>query len=226
MAAEAILQISELFYSIQGESTFAGYPCAFVRLAGCNLRCSYCDARYTYEEEALQKTHAELMAFTRRYPAALVQITGGEPLLQEEVYPLMDALLRERRTVLLETNGSILLDRVPGGVVKIMDLKCPDSGMAETMEQSNFSLLTPADELKCVVGSRSDYDWAVATILRRFPRLNDPGAFKLRPKILFSPVADKLPASDLAQWLLHDGLAIRLQTQLHKILWPLETRGF
>lgn len=225
MSGASAFQVSELFYSIQGESTYAGYPCAFIRLAGCNLRCSYCDARYTYEEEARPTTRAELLDFTRLHPAALVQITGGEPLLQDGVYPLMAELVRQQRLVLLETNGSVAMSRVPAGVVKVMDLKCPGSGMAEAMNHDNFSLLTPADEVKCVLGSRSDYDWAVAVIRRHFPGVNDPGALKLRPKILFSPITDKLSAAELAQWLLDDGLLIRLQTQLHKSLWPLATRG-
>lgn len=225
MAADALL-VSELFYSIQGESTYAGYPCVFIRLAGCNLRCSFCDARYTYEEEAHPKTIAELLEFARSRPAALVQVTGGEPLLQEGVYPLMAELVRAKRLVLLETNGSIPLNRVPDGVVKVMDLKCPGSGMAESLDPGNLPLLTPGDELKCVIGSRDDYDWAVAMLRRHFPGLNDPASLRLRPKILFSPVAGKLALPELAGWLLEDGLAVRLQPQLHKILWPHENRGF
>jgi 7-carboxy-7-deazaguanine synthase len=224
--SSAALQVSELFYSIQGESTYAGYPCVFIRLAGCNLRCSYCDAAYTYEEEARPVTPEELLAFTRRHPAALVQITGGEPLAQEQVYPLLTELLREQRLVLLETNGSINLARVPAGVVKVMDLKCPDSGMAERMDLDNLKLLTPADELKCVVGSRRDYEWAVSMLRAHIPAIENPAALRKRVKILFSPVTERLSPAQLAQWLLDDGLPVRLQLQLHRILWPRETRGF
>lgn len=218
--------MSELFYSIQGESTFAGYPCAFIRLAGCNLRCSYCDARYTYEEKHRLLTVDELLIFTRQHPAALVQITGGEPLQQEHVYFLLEELMWDERLVLLETNGSISLDRVPADVVKIMDLKCPDSGMSEKMDLKNLKLLTPADELKCVISSRRDYDWAVGMLHQHIPNLNNPAAIKNRVKVLFSPVTEQLEASRLAQWLLDDGLQIRLQIQLHRILWPQKTRGF
>ncbi|MFZ5759422.1 MAG: radical SAM protein [Thermodesulfobacteriota bacterium] len=225
MTAAVLLRVSELFYSIQGESTYAGYPCAFIRLAGCNLRCAYCDARYTYEEEGQEKRLDELLAFVDTHPAALVQITGGEPLLQEGIYPLMAALLRRQRLVLLETNGSRSLTQVPTGVVKVMDLKCPESGMAGTTLPDNFRLLTPADEVKCVVSSRADYDWAVAELRRHFPDLRQPGTLRQRPKLLFSPVADRLSLATLASWLLADGLSLRLQAQLHKILWPTESRG-
>ena len=222
----APLQVSELFYSIQGESTYAGYPCVFIRLAGCNLRCSYCDARYTYEEEPRLMAVEELLAFTRRYPAALVQITGGEPLAQEQVYLLLEELMWEERLVLLETNGSISLGRVPAAVVKIMDLKCPDSNMSDRMNLENLKLLTPADELKCVISSRSDYEWAVSMLRTHIPALANPAAIKKRVKILFSPVTERLSPELLAQWLLDDGLQVRLQLQLHRILWPRKTRAF
>ena len=222
----APLQVSELFYSIQGESTYAGYPCVFIRLAGCNLRCSYCDARYTYEEEPRLMTVEELLAFTRRYPAALVQVTGGEPLVQEQVYLLLEDLMWEERLVLLETNGSIGLGRVPGAVVKIMDLKCPDSNMSGRMNLENLKLLTPADELKCVISSRSDYEWAVSMLRTHIPALEKPTEIKRRVKILFSPVPERLSPELLAQWLLDDGLQVRLQLQLHRLLWPRKTRAF
>jgi len=159
---ETTLQLSEIFYSIQGESSLAGYPCLFFRLSGCNLRCSYCDAKYTYEEPATPTPLGTLLTEAARYPNALIEITGGEPLLQEEVYPLMDALLAAGRTVLLETNGSLCIARVPKEVVKIVDLKCPDSTMAEKMNLANLDLLAPHDEVKFVVNSRGDYDWARA----------------------------------------------------------------
>jgi len=211
------LQLSEIFYSIQGESSFAGYPCLFFRLSGCNLRCSYCDAKYTYEEPASPTALSALLAEAARYPKALVEITGGEPLLQDGVYPLMEALLAEGRTVLLETNGSLSLARVPLGVVKILDLKCPDSGMAGQMDLANLDLLDPRDEIKFVLSSRPDYDWARAMLAEH--RLAE------KAKVILSPVIDRLAPSLLAEWLLADALPARLQLQLHTLLWPGLKRG-
>lgn len=224
MSAEP-LQISELFYSIQGESTYAGYPCVFIRLAGCNLRCSFCDATYTYEEPATQYPLSQLIVYINKYPAALIQITGGEPLLQKNVYALMKQLLYKERTILLETNGSVCLNKVPAAVIKIMDLKCPGSGMADKMDFNNLALLTPADELKFVLCSRNDYLWALEILRNHIPHFNDPAQLKNRVKILFSPMTDALAATDLAQWLMDDCLQIRLQLQLHKTLWPHANRG-
>nr|MDA8164823.1 radical SAM protein [Desulfobacteraceae bacterium] len=160
MELEPRLTISELFYSIQGETSYAGYPCAFIRLAGCNLRCSYCDARYTYEEEGREMPLSEVLAFAASFPVALVGVTGGEPLLQENIYSLLKVLVTAGRTVLLETNGSLPVSKVPGEVVKILDLKCPDSGMHEQMDFRNLHFLSPKDEVKFVLSSRADYEWA------------------------------------------------------------------
>jgi len=215
--AEPTLQLSEIFYSIQGESSFAGYPCLFFRLSGCNLRCSYCDAKYTYEEPASPTALSALLAEAARYPKALVEITGGEPLLQDGVYPLMEALLAAGRTVLLETNGSLSLARVPLGVVKILDLKCPDSGMAGQMDLANLDLLDSRDEIKFVLSSRPDYDWARAMLAEH--RLAE------KAKVILSPVIDRLAPSLLAEWLLADALPARLQLQLHTLLWPGLKRG-
>lgn len=216
MAHDRTLLVSEIFYSIQGESSFAGLPCVFIRLAGCNLRCSYCDARYTYEEDGFEKTLDELIDCTGKRPHALVEITGGEPLLQENVYPLIDLLKEEGRTVLLETNGSIPLNRVPAGVIKIMDIKCPDSGMHEKTDFTNLTYLTKQDEIKFVLSSRDDYDWAIKTIER----------YGLKEKnLLFSPVEGRLQADRLAEWVLADTLSVRMQVQLHKVLWPDRKRG-
>jgi 7-carboxy-7-deazaguanine synthase len=217
LQTESSLLISELFYSIQGESSFAGYPCVFIRLAGCNLRCCYCDARYAYEEEGRKVPLTDILTHAASHPAALVAITGGEPLLQENVYPLMKQLLAANRTVLLETNGSLGISRVPGEVVKVLDLKCPDSGMHEQMNFKNMHFLSLRDEIKFVLSSRVDYEWAVATI----------GTYRLDrvAKLLFSPVAGRLNPAELAAWLLADNLPARLQLQLHKILWPETVRG-
>ncbi|MBU4178187.1 MAG: radical SAM protein [Desulfurivibrionaceae bacterium] len=217
MRDETTLQLSEIFYSIQGESSLAGYPCLFFRLSGCNLRCSYCDAKYTYEEPATPTPLGTLLTEAARYPNALIEITGGEPLLQEEVYPLMDALLAAGRTVLLETNGSLCIARVPKEVVKIVDLKCPDSTMAEKMNLANLDLLAPHDEVKFVVNSRGDYDWARA--MMRKHRLAE------KAKVILSPVLGRLAPALLAQWLMADALPARLQLQLHTLLWPGMKRG-
>ena len=217
MRDESFLQLSEIFYSIQGESSFAGYPCLFFRLAGCNLRCSYCDAKYTYEDPASPTPLSTLLNEAARHPNALIEITGGEPLLQEGVYPLMEALLARDRAVLLETNGSLNIARVPKEVVKIIDLKCPDSGMAEKMDLANLTLLAPHDEIKFVVSSRADYDWAVTMI--REHRLAE------KAKLILSPVLGRLAPALLAQWLLADALPARLQLQLHTLLWPEKKRG-
>lgn len=217
MKSNHSLLVSELFYSIQGESSYAGYPCLFIRLAGCNLRCSYCDARYTYEEAGREMALAEVIAFVQASPVPLVEITGGEPLLQKNVYRLMDELLAADRRVLLETNGSISLEKVPAGVVKIMDVKCPGSGMHAQLRADNFARLGPGDELKFVLCSRADYDWAVAMLGKN--------SFNQDLIIHFSPVTGQLAPSQLAEWILHDRLPVRLQLQLHKVLWPAVNRG-
>jgi 7-carboxy-7-deazaguanine synthase len=212
------LTLSEIFYSIQGESSYAGIPCVFVRLAGCNLRCRWCDARYTYEEPGTRWALSAILAEIDHYPAtALVEITGGEPLLQEGISPLMEQLLASGRTVLLETNGSLAIDRVPPGVVAVLDVKCPGSGMADRFDLANLKRLRPTDELKFVLASRADYEWA-ADFVRRHGLVG-------RYPIHFSPVVAELPPADLAQWLLADGLAVRLQLQLHTLLWPGRNRG-
>lgn len=216
--SEQHLQLSELFYSIQGESSYAGYPCLFIRLAGCNLRCSYCDARYACEEPGKEVSPPQIMEEIAAHPNALVELTGGEPLLQEGVYPLMHELLKSRRTVLLETNGSIEVSRVPEGVVRIIDMKCPDSGMKDRMLFENLERVTRRDEIKFVLSSGKDYQWATEVI--REYRLEE------RARVLLSPASGKLSARSLAEWLLADGLKARLQLQLHMLIWPEKTRGF
>lgn len=217
MPTESVVAISETFFSIQGESTYCGLPCFFIRLAGCNLRCSFCDAAYTYDEPGRHIPVAELLEQASGYPEAIVEITGGEPLLQSGVYPLMEGLLAAGRTVLLETNGSISLASVPERVIKIMDLKCPGSGMHDRMDFTNFRYLTEHDEVKFVIGSKTDYDWAVSLLAEQ----QLPG----RPKLLFSPNTATMAAADLAELILADNLPVRLQLQLHKLLWPAAVRG-
>ena len=225
MVPDPVLTVSELFYSIQGESSYTGYPCVFIRLSDCNLRCTYCDARYTYEEAGRKQPISEILDFVRRYPVFLVELTGGEPLLQDGVYPLMDQLLEMEKTVLLETNGSRNIKDVPDGVIKIMDLKCPDSGMCEHMELANLALLNHEDEIKFVISSRKDYDWAVEMLQTHILDVQDLQVIRKRPRILFSPVTSCLDPPRLARWISDDHLPARLQLQLHATLWPDRERG-
>ena len=217
MQTETSLNVSEIFYSIQGESRYAGSPCLFIRLSDCNLRCSYCDARYTYEEPGQKMTVAAILEEVQKTPGVMVEVTGGEPLLQDGVYPLLDSLLADGRKVLLETNGSLDISRVPDGVIRIMDLKCPDSLMHQRMDLANLAHLRPADEIKFVLSSRRDYEWAKEMI--RNHNLTDIA------HLTCSPVTTSLASNELAQWLMHDQLPCRLQLQLHTILWPGQNRG-
>ena len=210
------MRVNEIFYSIQGESTYQGRPCTFVRLTGCNLRCRYCDTTYAYEEgEELEIE--EVLRRLSAYPCRLVEITGGEPLLQEDVYPLMQGLLVEEYEVLLETNGSLSAARAPEGVVRIIDLKCPDSGESERIYWPNLEELRSTDQIKFVVSSRRDYDWAKDMLAHHM--LSD------RATVLISPVFGQVSVEDVAGWILEDGVDVRLQPQLHKYIWPPERRG-
>lgn len=218
-----LLLVSELFYSLQGESTWAGLPCLFVRLAGCNLRCAYCDARYTYEEPGQRMTSVAISDWIRQTPGVMVEITGGEPLCQPAVYNLMERLLADERRLLLETNGSLPLCAVPDAVQIIMDVKCPDSGMAHHLLVDNLTVLRERrqrgcqDEVKFVLSSVADFHFARDLVLRH--RLD-----ALLP-VLFSPVRDRFDARHLAQLLLEHRLPVRLQLQLHSLLWPNQVRG-
>jgi 7-carboxy-7-deazaguanine synthase len=215
---EALIEICELFYSIQGESSYAGYPCFFIRFANCNLRCTYCDTTYAYEGEHHTYTISQILAELEKYPGVLVEITGGEPLLQKGVYPLFEQLLAAGRTLLLETNGSINLENVPKAVVKIMDMKCPGSGMHDKMDLNNFDFMQSNDEIKFVIASREDYNWAKQLV----------GSYDLhnRTTVTFSPVATRLTPATLAAWILSDRLPVRLRIQLHTILWPDKKKGY
>ncbi len=210
------LTVNEMFYSIQGESSFAGLPCFFVRLTGCNLRCTYCDTRYAYEEGKAMSVEQVLAVLPADY-RGLVEVTGGEPLLQEECPELVEGLLRRGHPVLIETNGSRDIRCLPDPSVCVLDIKCPDSGMSDRMNLENLSHLRPRDEVKFVVQSRDDYLWAVR-LMRRIP---------LRPagKVLFSPAHGSCEPRQLAEWMLADGLAARIQLPLHRLLWPDAERG-
>lgn len=210
------MRITEIFFSIQGESTHVGKPCIFVRLTGCSLRCSYCDTKYSYsggEEMSLD----EVLKTVASYPAKLVEVTGGEPLEQEGVYPLMSALLERSYTVMLETGGHVLLDRVPASVIKIIDIKTPGSHEGSTFQWANLQLAQPHDEFKFVVTSRSDYEWSRDMVRERLRNRPNP--------ILFSPSHEELPARELAAWILEDSLPVRLQLQAHKYIWGAAVRG-
>lgn len=221
--ADDVLLVSELFYSIQGESTWAGLPCLFVRLSGCNLRCTYCDASYTWEEPGQTMDLASIIIWLRQKPGVMVELTGGEPLRQSASYQLMQALLADGRRVLLETNGSLPLCAVPDAVHIIMDVKCPDSGMAQHHLADNFTVLGERarrgcrDEVKFVLSSEVDFHFARDLVGRH--RLDS-----LLP-VLFSPVRNRLAATMLAELLLQYPLNVRLQLQLHSLLWPGQLRG-
>ncbi|MBW2296717.1 MAG: radical SAM protein [Deltaproteobacteria bacterium] len=211
------LIINEIFHSIQGESTFAGRPCTFVRLTGCNLRCTYCDTRYAWSEGqamALNRIVDRVAAFGCR----LVEITGGEPLFQPDTVRLVETLIEKGYRVLMETNGSFDIGTLDPACVKILDIKCPDSGEAARCDLDNLDRVSPADQIKFVISSRGDYTYA-KKIMRRIPARVPHG------NVLFSPVLDKLSGQDLAGWILADGLEARLQLQLHKIIWPEVERG-
>lgn len=210
------LKVNEIFYSIQGESTHAGLPCVFVRLTGCNLRCVWCDTAYAFHEGRSMEID-EIVDQVRTHGCRLVEITGGEPLLQPEAVPLMQALLDSGYDVLIETGGSLPIDAVPAGVRRVIDLKCPGSGEESRNRWENLADLREGDELKFVVADRRDYDWAAAQIEER--------GLAERCPLLFSPVADTLDPGELARWVLADRLPVRVQLQLHKLLWPGVLRG-
>ena len=210
------MRITEIFHSIQGESSHAGKPCIFVRLTGCSLRCGYCDTKYSYAGGAEMPLN-DILQRIATWPTRLVELTGGEPLEQEEVYPLMSTLLGLGYSVMLETGGHISIARVPEPVVKIIDLKCPDSRENHTVCWRNIELARPHDEFKFVISSRTDYEWSREIYRERLA--GKPHS------ILFSPSHDELPAENLARWILEDGLPVRLQLQLHKYIWGAHARG-
>jgi len=222
-ARDAELSVCELFRGIQGETSRAGLPCTFVRAAGCNLRCRYCDTAYAWEEGAGERTTvADLVERVMALPGRLVCITGGEPLRQPRgVCALAGELLTRGHTVLVETNGTRDIGVLPEGAVRVMDVKCPGSGHAGSLRAENLPLLTPCDEVKFVVTDRKDFDWAAAFVRQHWT--GTPAAE--RPELLFSPVTPGLSAARLAAWLLESGLHARLQLQLHKIIWPGRDRG-
>ena len=212
-----MLTVNEIFYSIQGESTRAGEPCVFVRLTACDLRCSWCDTPYAFYEGRKMAVD-DVVAAVQQYGCPLVEITGGEPLLQEDVYPLMSRLVAHGRTVMLETGGHRPIARVPPEVVKIVDVKCPGSGEAARNDWSNLDRLAAHDEVKFVIRDRRDYDYARDVVARH-------DLSRRAAAVLFSPVHGVLDPKTLSEWMLADGVPARLQLQLHKYIWSPETRG-
>jgi 7-carboxy-7-deazaguanine synthase len=212
-----MLTINEIFHSIQGESTHTGRPCVFVRLTACDLRCTWCDTPYAFTEGRKMSVE-EVVAQVAAYQCPVVEVTGGEPLLQPDVYPLMQALVDGGYTVMLETGGHRDIARVPAAVHRIVDVKCPASGEAERNCWRNLELLTPRDEVKFVIQDRGDYEFA-REVLRQHDLAGRVAA------VLFSPVHGVLPPGDLAAWILADRLPVRLQLQAHKYIWGAETRG-
>ena len=210
------MRLTEIFYSIQGESSFIGQPCVFIRTTACNLRCVWCDTVYSFyggEEKSLD----DIMQRVADYGCKLVEITGGEPMLQKEIYELCDRLLAAEYTVLLETGGSLDLSKLDPRVIKIVDLKCPGSGEVGKNYWPNLDILQPHDQIKFVIKDRADYDWTLQIV--RQHRLNT------RFHLLFSPVFNEMLLRPLAEWMLADHVKAQLQVQLHKFIWPPEMRG-
>jgi len=211
------VQVTEIFRSIQGESTYTGLPCVFVRLTGCNLRCTWCDSEYTFTGGE-KMTVEEVLDKVRTWPERLVEVTGGEPLLQKEVYPLMEGLLAAGYRVLLETSGERSIAQVPREVVKIVDVKCPDSGEGGTFDLANLDYLAAHDQVKFVLASRRDYEFA-----RDFIRAH--GLVGRVAAVILSPVHGRMDLQELAAWILGDRLEVRFGYQLHKLIWGAEARG-
>jgi 7-carboxy-7-deazaguanine synthase len=211
------LNVNEIFYSIQGESSFAGLPCVFIRLSGCNLRCAYCDTRYAYEP-GMPMTITEILKQIEKFHCPIVEVTGGEPLLQEETPRLIDDLIASGYQTLMETNGSFDISRVNRKCIKIIDIKCPGSQEYEKNDLNNLKRLQPDDQIKFVIGDREDYVYAKHIVKSKCADINGD-------HILFSPVPDKLTSTELAKWILEDHFRVRLHLQLHKIIWPDRERG-
>jgi len=211
------LHVNEIFFSIQGESVTAGTPCVFIRLTGCNLRCSYCDTTYAWEGGTWMEI-GQLVEKIKNFKCMRVEITGGEPLIQKETPNLIRRLLKTGYIVLLETNGSIDIRTVPPECIKIVDIKCPSSREADKTDLNNIKYLRTKDQIKFVIQNRKDYLYARNIVKTHCSHMEGGN-------LLFSPAMKKLPPSDLAGWILKDQLDVRLHLQLHKIVWPDAERG-
>ncbi len=211
-----MLKINEIFYSIQGESSAAGLPTTFVRLTGCNLRCTYCDTEYAFykgEDFTIEKAIRKV----EEHGCNLVEVTGGEPLMQKDVFPFMTQLCDKGFDVMLETSGSLPIEKVDKRIKIIMDLKTPSSGMMNKNLYENIEYLKPNDEVKFVIGTQEDYNWSKEQIEK----------FGLTEKanVLFSPVFNSIEPKQIVEWILNDKLNVRFQLQIHKYIWEPETRG-
>ena len=211
------LTINEIYFSVQGESTWAGLPCVFVRLTFCDLRCTYCDTEYAFYEGKKQSL-GEIVDAVLLYDCPLVEVTGGEPLLQKNVLPLMTLLAEAGRTVLLETSGAHDISEVDSRVHRIMDLKTPGSGEVGRNLFSNIEHLTSRDEVKFVIGSREDYEWSCA-------RLREHRLAERCRAVLFSPIFGRIDPREIVEWILADNLPVRFQLQMHKFIWTPTQRG-
>ncbi len=210
------LRVNEIFKSIQGESSYAGTPCVFVRLTGCNLRCSYCDTTYAYDE-GTEMSVSEILSTIKGYNCKNVCITGGEPLLQSSIIKLIDLLKTSHYKIFVETGGSINIDMLPKAVTRIMDIKCPDSGMDKEIDWDNIDRLKSSDEVKFIISSKKDYEWA-KRITRKYKLTG-------RAQILFGVAYGRMKPKTLAGWILKDNLEVRFQLQLQKYIWPNKVRG-
>lgn len=211
------LFVTEIFHSIQGESILMGRPCVFVRLSGCNLRCTYCDTQYAYENgpEMSLKT---VMNNVSQYNCKLVEVTGGEPLIQPDTSELIHQLIEKGYEVMLETNGTIDISVIDHRCIKVMDIKCPSSNETDKNNFKNIKYLTSKDQIKFVIGSRVDFEYAKTIINKYHPEIPDG-------HILFSPVFSRMHYDTLAKWILEDNLTVRLQIQIHKLIWPGKNKG-
>jgi 7-carboxy-7-deazaguanine synthase len=212
-----VLTVNEIFHSIQGESTHAGRPCVFVRLTACDLRCRWCDTPYAFHEGRKMSVD-EVVADVEARGCPTVEVTGGEPLLQPDVYPLMQRLLDAGKTVMIETGGHRSIAGVPAGVIRIMDVKCPGSGESDKNDWSNLAHLTTTDEVKFVIADRADYEFARGVVQRE----NLPARVNA---VLLSPVHGELAPKQLSEWVIADRLDVRVQLQVHKYIWSPTTRG-
>lgn len=211
-----MLKVNEIYYSIQGESTKAGLPCVFIRLTYCNLRCSYCDTEYAFYEGKDYEIE-EIIEEVKKFKCKLVELTGGEPLVQKEALPLMQQLCSEGYEVLLETSGSLPIKDIDKRVKIILDFKCPSSKMVKKNMYENAEFLKPIDEVKFVIGTREDFDWSKEIIAK----------YELDKKceILFSTVFGSLSAETIVNWILEENINVRFQLQMHKIIWEPMKRG-
>ncbi|HBR21331.1 MAG TPA: 7-carboxy-7-deazaguanine synthase QueE [Nitrospiraceae bacterium] len=210
------MKICEIFISIQGESSYAGMPCTFIRVTGCNLRCSYCDTKYAYDE-GVELTEAEIINEVELIGVHLVTITGGEPLLQEETFRLTECLINEGYKVLIETNGTMSIKDIDSRAVIVLDVKTPGSGMWEEMDISNFDYLKPADEIKFVITDRTDYEWS-KDMMHKYN-------LSSKCQVFFSPAFGILLPESLVKWILEDRLDVRLNLQMHKYIYGSNRRG-